>query len=702
MHKKGKHFSFSVGIDLVAILVVFVVAFLSGYFAKESHINFHGFLAQTVTGSNSTTRKVSEVTFSVTPSSVVKCELDTPRTQVLFSISDTSAGEFTLSSSVASAGVTVSPGEYFFPNGTYHWSALVKTGYVGSGPLFGDFVLNSTCPAKATVNTDTSTSSTETTNTPTTKTTSSQSTESQPAVAPETTPATMVSPTSSVAAPSLKVFIDNTPVTDKERSFDNEEVELRVATPPVKRITLIAASSSIFELGGAVKDDLLSTENSDVWSFVWDVEGVPPGTYKVFARVISSDNHITETASVTISILHKLLVKQSLPAEISDKDVDSVKHKEAILSRVTAPSLCVNKEECQVYCASHPEEKERCTLFARTALLRLPQLSPSLTDGIDPLRIQIILNNQKRSKEIPEEVSTPEKLKDFCGELSHADICIKILLQNDLANEATLNAKKELLTQIKNQERQLFTERIGAREFVDSDMDGIADYDEVNIYHTDPNDQDTDHDGFPDGAEILAHTNPLGGKRVEIGTSTTMVIHDEFVKLENPHLSGTTFPKLFTVDDVSFVQNIAQKQDGSASSSELLFRGYAIPNSFVTLYIFSDPIVVTIKTDETGAWTYVLDKALPDGSHEVYSAITDARGHILAKSEPLPFVKTASAVSVGAAVLLPGNTEPGFFSGASLYAFIAIIIGILGIALSIIGFVVRRRDVENIGTDKAV
>lgn len=685
MHeKKSKHFSFYIGAQLLSVFIVLAVAFSVGYVSKESHVNFRGLLAQTLMTSDSSLL-LPGITFSVLPTSLTKCESHLPRTQVIFSASDVLNGEFLVSSNTTSTGLSVPAGDYYFPNGTYHWYAVVKSGYVGSGPLYGDFVLNSVCPTTSTTSTGTF-ASTTTAMASSTATLSSAS--------------TVIPPISPIPTPLLTVFVDNIPITDREHIFSNGEVEFRIKAPlSAKRITLFAASSSQVELGRAVRDDLLSNEKFDVWSFIWNVEKAAPGAYKVFARIVTSDNHFPETAPVMMSIVHKIPVTspqtpdRALFSRMSDGT--DVERQEEILSRVTTPSLCMNREECQVYCTSHAEEKKHCTLFARTMLDRSLEMPPSLTDGIDPLRIQIVLDNHKRSKEIPEEVSTPEKLKEFCAELSHADVCAKVLVRNDLANETILSTKKELLVQIRNEEERIFTERIGARVFVDSDMDGIADYDEVNIHHTDPNNQDSDNDGFPDGAEIIVHTNPLGGKSVESGATTTSIVRDEFVKLENPHLSGAMSPKLLAVEEVSLVQT-SPSENEHASSSALVFKGHATPNSFITLYIFSDPIVVTIKTDEFGAWTYTLDKALLDGSHEIYSAITDSGGHILAKSEPLPFVKEAQAVSFGSAALLPGNTEPGFFSGASLYAFIAIIIGILGIAFSIIGFMVRRRDVENI------
>ena len=44
----------------------------------------------------------------------------------------------------------------------------------------------------------------------------------------------------------------------------------------------------------------------------------------------------------------------------------------------------------------------------------------------------------------------------------------------------------------------------------DTDGDGLSDGDEVNIYHTDPLKADTDGDGYSDGVEVKGGFNPLG------------------------------------------------------------------------------------------------------------------------------------------------------------------------------------------------
>ena len=44
----------------------------------------------------------------------------------------------------------------------------------------------------------------------------------------------------------------------------------------------------------------------------------------------------------------------------------------------------------------------------------------------------------------------------------------------------------------------------------DTDKDGLSDYEEKNIYHTDPLNPDTDNDGMKDGEEVRKNRNPLG------------------------------------------------------------------------------------------------------------------------------------------------------------------------------------------------
>lgn len=49
----------------------------------------------------------------------------------------------------------------------------------------------------------------------------------------------------------------------------------------------------------------------------------------------------------------------------------------------------------------------------------------------------------------------------------------------------------------------------------DTDADGIADYNEINTFHTDPTKKDTDGDGFADGYEVSKGYNPNGAGKLE-------------------------------------------------------------------------------------------------------------------------------------------------------------------------------------------
>jgi lipoprotein-anchoring transpeptidase ErfK/SrfK len=55
----------------------------------------------------------------------------------------------------------------------------------------------------------------------------------------------------------------------------------------------------------------------------------------------------------------------------------------------------------------------------------------------------------------------------------------------------------------------LFSHNGLATTINDKDHDGLSDEDEINIYHTDPNNPDTDSDGYNDGLEIKNGYNPL-------------------------------------------------------------------------------------------------------------------------------------------------------------------------------------------------
>ncbi len=182
-----------------------------------------------------------------------------------------------------------------------------------------------------------------------------------------------------------------------------------------------------------------------------------------------------------------------------------------------------------------------------------------------------------------------------------------------------------------------------------------------------------------------------GGEASTSGASDPLVqkVEDGVRKLEQVIIEqerGVVDETIFKVESVK-VAEIATRPDGTQNASKIEFRGKALPNSFVTVYIFSIPIVVTVKADSEGNWNYTLDKELEDGNHQVYVGITDVKGKVVVKSNPVPFVKTASAISVEEALAVPqAQAAPSLAEGSSFYGIVTIIILILISVFVFLGF----------------
>lgn len=153
---------------------------------------------------------------------------------------------------------------------------------------------------------------------------------------------------------------------------------------------------------------------------------------------------------------------------------------------------------------------------------------------------------------------------------------------------------------------------------------------------------------------------------------------------KNPKISGITNSYL-SVDKVELIQ----KEEGETA---ILLQGKGLPNSLVTIYVYSeDPVVITVKTDENGNWSYELTKELENGQHEVYVAVTKESGEIISKAEPIAFVKTAQAASMIPYSQLEANKAPMQRSTTS-YILVAIVIMsvCLAVALALIGILTHK------------
>ena len=124
------------------------------------------------------------------------------------------------------------------------------------------------------------------------------------------------------------------------------------------------------------------------------------------------------------------------------------------------------------------------------------------------------------------------------------------------------------------------------------------------------------------------------------------------------------------------------KRDDGKNITRL--SGQALPNALVTVYVFSDPIVVVVKTDQQGNWSYDLEQDLADGDHEAYVAVTDNLGQITAQSSPLPFVKTAEAVTIRTAEAAATRPVSPMDRWKSSFVVIAVILMISFFAMGVV------------------
>ncbi|MCA9364057.1 hypothetical protein KC727_02465 [Candidatus Kaiserbacteria bacterium] len=225
----------------------------------------------------------------------------------------------------------------------------------------------------------------------------------------------------------------------------------------------------------------------------------------------------------------------------------------------------------------------------------------------------------------------------------------------------------------------LIRARAGDEIFRDSDNDGISNYDEVALYGTDPYSADSDNDGYIDGVEVLG------------GFSPTHVETDTLVKYESPKNTGLERSDILAVSQLTPLTIRRFESPDGSQSTPVVFSGEALPNSFVTVYLFSTPIVVTVKTNDDGSWSYLFEKDLEDGEHEVYVGITDNAGRIVAKSSPFRFIKTAeaftpiTAASTGSAQVGVADATPNLLSGNSLLVILSVIVVLFGLLLLLFG-----------------
>jgi hypothetical protein len=390
---------------------------------------------------------------------------------------------------------------------------------------------------------------------------------------------------------------------------------------------------------------------------------LPNGKYEFYARGVDASGKQQTTPSVLITVKNTSLA----PLVTTTQDTQTPK-KPAQEERVFAPiNLDVQKDDSLVV-NDIQEASER--LFKQ-----------------ESIKITQLLRNYASARQSGDEIlikTAREALTDIRVELANDALVDKELA--GISDDVILEMSQKLADSQNRVDtfEQIRSEKSGGQTALDTDKDGIPDFDEVNLYRTNPNEPDTDGDGFADGIEIVRGFDPLDD------TAEAVIV------FESPKESiGLVQADVLKVEEViPVINSIAETKDTSVRTE---IRGQGLPNSFVTLYIFSSPTIVTIKTDADGSFVYTLDKELEDGTHDVFVALTDNTGSIVAQSNPFSFIKEAQAFTpVDAAndAEVGGETAVQSVAKSSYNTVIGLGVLAFGLILLMLGLSLRTKEEE--------
>ena len=293
-------------------------------------------------------------------------------------------------------------------------------------------------------------------------------------------------------------------------------------------------------------------------------------------------------------------------------------------------------EKAIIGAVSQDEEQARATSTKRI-------FNPNEREArLEMLKKAIAEKQGQLSRDVTEKLTknaSASHLEDIGPVLKSSLADIELMVKNETGTTVDLSPTARVVQDSVTEQaaefsaaREAFRARDGLDLYTDSDYDGISNFDEVHIYHTDPHNAYSGGGSLTDGERVL-----LG---FELNSTST-----RRVAVESPVASGGETRDIFEVQEITVHSALPQGAATPERGGTISFAGRALPNSFVTLYIFSTPIVVTVKSDSSGSWRYTLDSEMPNGNHQLYVATVDAGGKILAKSPVIPFIKTAEAAA---------------------------------------------------------
>lgn len=423
----------------------------------------------------------------------------------------------------------------------------------------------------------------------------------------------------------------------------------------------------------------LATKRSVHWQFIVNSENIPNGDYEFYAQT-KHNNSVLTSKSIRLRVSNAATTV-SAPTYTP----------QPVTTTASSPTVETPTYERPLYVVT---EDTRSTASS----------SEQLLSDVDREARDLLRTSDRDFTELFNRYATAQQSGDE-EMIRLADEAIReqrerladTALYDPRLQDIADNIDSELATKVENIKRRIESfetvrrEKSGGDTAKDTDGDGISDADEIALYKTDPTAADSDNDGVNDGIEIIRGFNPndAAGEAV--------------IRFESPKETvGLTRADSLSIVEVTPIQALQSPDEPKpANKVATEIRGKALPNSFVTLYIFSTPIVVTVKTDADGSFVYTFDRELEDGRHDVYAAVTDNTGEIIAQSNPFSFVKEAQAftpVDAAESEVVSGQTVAET-TGGSYGLVIGVAILALGLILLMLGVSLRSKDDEIVITE---
>ncbi len=477
-------------------------------------------------------------------------------------------------------------------------------------------------------------------------------------------------------------------------SMGNMAIDLQLKTASAKSVAFYirkGVAAAPLYLGGA------ASKSNGIWEYKVDLNAspLPNGNYYIFAQIDRGDGTVYRSTDVYVAVSiappdnqEQKAIAEEVVAQNTASIEQSEKAIQATVEQVSAGRIFGNydleskmdqlAQLIRVFQRLENlfEEKnvQRKAIMAQIDRLNLeienlPDNAIELIRG-DKIRLRQYFANKKGVIE-QEIAAISAGMKKTTKEKN--SIVDEVL--NSSANESEKGVMREQILQMERDVAAREKEIIESRKILlrDTDGDGLLDGQEIEM-GTDMLNPDTDGDGLLDGDEVSSGRDPLKPDESVIDQSI------------DPASSAPVGSDVYAVEKVRLVQSSENGDKG------IYFSGRGLPLSYVTLFIYSAPVVVAVKTDEYGRWTYTLDKPLEEGTHTVYAALVNGQGRVASRSEVYVFDKKGDQIErIIAGQEASISSSVGEMMDNFKFMLIFAIVAAIVAAILIIGYLANRR-----------